>query len=348
MRRRVLVAWMLAGVAVVPGPLPAQGNWRDEAVPAYAPPDFVAGLLRHEYMPHAAQFAAAAARLASATDELLTEAQRAAARQAWRAALLAWARLSAVAIGPLIERRSARRIDFVPTRPPHIERAIARARDGAADMDRIGSAGKGFGALEWLLWSPNALAVAPARRYAAQLAQDIAREAAALEAAFAAARERDRSEEETVAAMSEAVNQWIGGIEQLRLQGMERPLHEARRRGRAPSFPRRLSGAGAAERAARWQALRALAVFEGTAAPSPGAGLVPLETYLRGLGLNPLADRLRSGVLEADKALASAASNEAARVQAGARRLAALKTLVEAEVAPALDVRVGFSDADGD
>jgi len=72
---------------------------------------------------------------------------------------------------------------------------------------------------------------------------------------------------------------------------------------------------------------------------------VPLETYLRGKGLNPLADTLRRSALQTGTGLGSDAP---ATLQAGAKRLAALKHLVESEVAPALDVRVGFSDADGD
>jgi hypothetical protein len=61
---------------------------------------------------------------------------------------------------------------------------------------------------------------------------------------------------------------------------------------------------------------------------------VPLETYLRGKGLNPLADRLRSAVAEAGTGLDSHAP---AALQAASRRLAGLKALVEGEVAPAAD-----------
>jgi hypothetical protein len=380
MRRRSLVRLVLAaGGAVVLPPVQAQADWRRVAVPAYTPPAFVQGLLKHGYAPRADEFVQAATRLADTLAQACAAGASArAARPAWRDALLAWVRLSAVAIGPLVERRSVRRIDFLPTRPEQIDAAIARQPQGEADMDRIGSAAKGFGALEWLLWSPAAPATPPACLYAAQLAQEIAREAAALDAGFAAARDRERDENDVVAAMSEALNQWIGGLEQLRLQGIERPLHDARTRGRSrAAFARALSGASAAERAARWQTLRGLAVFAGRAAPaadeqlSPGRsedscapprgvgavpcgrgptynGLVPLETYLRGKGLNPLADRLRAAAAQAGAALEAAAGAEPARLTSAARRLAGLKTLVEAEVAPALDVRVGFSDADGD
>ena len=113
-------------------------------------------------------------------------------------------------------------------------------------------------------------------------------------------------------------------------------------------FARDTSGASAAERAARWQAIGALAVFEGAEAPAPAADLVPLEPYLRGKGLNPLADKLVAAVRKAGLGVDAARGNEPARVQAAARQLASLKAFVEAEVAPALDVRLGVSDADGD
>jgi predicted lipoprotein len=321
MRRRALV--LVAGA--LPLAAHAQTNWRQVAVPAYAPPAFVDGALKFWYVPRAEEFAAAATRLAAALRNGCGDAPR----TAWRETLLAWVRLSAVAVGPLIERRSARRIDFQPARPASIGKAIAERPEGAAAFERIGSAAKGFAALEWLLWDRAA-----------------PRSAEALRSAFVALRDRERDDAAVVALMSDAVNQWVGGLEQLRLQGIERPLHEARSRGRsAPVFPRSASGAAAAEREARWSALRTLARFDAAAAPAAGAGLVPLETYLRGKGLNPLADRLRSAVTEAGSELGS---NAAESLQAASRRLAALKTLAESEVAPALDVRVGFSDADGD
>jgi predicted lipoprotein len=41
-------------------------------------------------------------------------------------------------------------------------------------------------------------------------------------------------------------------------------------------------------------------------------------------------------------------STDTARILAAAKQLAALKRLVENEIAPALGVNIGFSDADGD
>ena len=80
----------------------------------------------------------------------------------------------------------------------------------------------------------------------------------------------------------------------------------------------------------------------------PGTAPLPFETLLRGRGLNPLADRLVAATAQADAAMGAADPHQAAGVRAAAQALAALGTLVQDELAPALDERMGFSDADGD
>lgn len=341
----------LLGLAAAP-PAPAQTDWQAVAVPYYTPQAFAAGQLAHWYAPQARDFEQAAVALARAVRAHCAGDPPLAARQGWQQALLAWDRLSTVAAGALIERRSVQRVDFAPVRPEQISRAMGRTIShptghqsaNPIDMAQVANAAKGLGALEYLLWTPAAPAL-PHCPYAEWVADDIGAEAAALARAFGQAGELD--EAQAVAMMNEAVNQWLGAVEKLRMQGIERPLREAQdRRLARPVFARQASGASAAERAARWQALEALAVRGSAGAPAPGGGLVPMETYLRGKGLNALADRLVRAVRAAAQALRGAESP--ARLQAAARRLATLKSLVEAEVAPALDIRVGFTDADGD
>lgn len=336
-RRDLLLALSLAPAAPA---LRAQGDWRRVAVPLYTPAQAVRGVLAQSYLPRARGLAESAADLAAA----LAEGCSAGAREAWRAALRHWAGLEAVAFGPLLTRRSARRVDFQPVRPALLDKAIERAPQGEADMEQIGSAAKGFAALEAILW--RARPDAAACRYALELARDIERESRALVEGFV---DLQRAEDDVVAHLfGELLNQWIGGLDRLRLQGIVRPLLEGRQRhGRPPVFPRAASGSDAMERRARWQALRELVLFEGGVVPRPGQDRVPFETILRGRGLNPLADRLRAAALAADTALAPA-EPDAGRLERAARRLASLRSLAEAELAPALDVRVGFSDADGD
>jgi hypothetical protein len=76
--------------------------------------------------------------------------------------------------------------------------------------------------------------------------------------------------------------------------------------------------------------------------------LVPIESYLRGRGLNPLADTLVKNVNGAGKSLQDLSPTNRAGMTAATRELARLKRLAETEVAPALEVPIGFSDADGD
>lgn len=323
------------------------------AVPFYTPAHFVGGLYEHWYLPRSAEFSQRSAQMTQAVQQWCAAAaprQDAAlgtARVSWRDAALAWDRLSGVAVGPLVQRRSARQIDFHPTRPKLIERGIKAAPASAEDMERVGTPGKGFPALEWLLWHPQAAPGTPACRYAVQVAAEIDREAQALHAAFDDALQRGWDDEAATAAMAEAVNQWVGAIERLRWIDIGRPAASAH--GEAPEYPRAQSGANGAAWLARWAAIESLTAQGPDAAPPPGDGLVPLETYLRGRGLNPLADRLRAATREVSaplQALAGSAAPE--RVQGATAALAELKHLAEGDVAAALNVNIGFSDADGD
>lgn len=330
-------------------PVQAQSNWARVAVPSYTAVHLLQGLHGHCMAPLADAFAAAAQALVSALREhgLATGGTTLdAARAQWQLTTRAWERLSALALGPLLERRSMRRIDFTPTRPALIARAVAAAPRGALALERIGTPAKGLPALEWLLWTREMTPAAWA--YAVELAAEIELEATALQTEFRALAERDAAdwtEVLAIAGMSEFVNQWVGGIERLRWAQMEKPL----RSGRKAELPRAASASTAASWAAQWQSLRAVALFQGRAAPAPGAGLVTIESYLRGRGANAVADSLVKGVAQADRDLQGLSPGApAARVLQGAKALAALKRLAETTLAPALEVNIGFSDADGD
>lgn len=342
--RRILIGAALAGpLALLTGAARAQADWRQVAVPLYAPADVVRGAWATQ--------AAAALRLAQRAEALRAALQRRAtdatpaatpaAQAAWREALLAWAAVSALSIGPVVARRSARRIDFSPTRPAAVGSGIERlAKAGPAGMDEVGGGARGFGALEWLLWSPQAPATPEARRYAAWLADDLVDEAGALAAAFDAGARRDPDDESLAVDFAELVNQWLLGLEALRVGGYERAA------GRPGTGARALSGAAAAERQARWAALRAATTFAGgPVRPRPGLDPVPIETLLRGRGLNPLADRVVAATAAVSRAVAASGPSSARDT---ARALAALKHLGETQVADALQVTLAFSDADGD
>jgi uncharacterized protein len=371
--RWITTAWLLAA-----GGVQAQSNWSQVPVPIYSPTQFVLGVYRFWAVPQATEFEARSAALTPAVQAVCNASARDAtsrldaARTGWRATAISWDHLTAVAIGPLIERRSQRQLDFNPTRPALIAAAIDAAPADAAAMERIGTPAKGLPALEWLLWQQPRLATSPACGYAVQVAADIEREARALAVAYRQAADRPWDDEsEALAAMSEIVNQWVAGVERLRFAQMEKPLKKAG--ASVPVFPRALSGSSAASWAAQWQSLRAVGLFangvdgdvdlrrRAAAAPQPGMALVPLETYLRGKGRNSVANALVAAGAQVDAAIkplirsATGArpagvrrAPDAGRVMAASTELAALKRLAEAQLAPALQVSLDFTSADGD
>lgn len=349
----ILAAALLAG-----GGAQAQTVPSNVAVPFYTAGDFMRGVYRFWYAPQASAFAEQAGGLSPAisavcdADAGAAAARLEQARERWKASALAWDRLSGVQIGPLVQRRSTRQIDFTPTRPELIKRAIQTAPQDATAMESIGTPAKGLPALEWLLWSQPIAPGTPDCRYAVQVAADIQREAETLAKAFneLAARPPGQAEESQGPAMSELVNQWTGALERLRWAEMEKPrLAGSAQGGRnATAYARGASGQTAARWAAQWQALRTLGASQDPEAPRPGTGLAPIETYLRGLGRNEPADLLAQSVGKADKALQNVSPANRAGITAAGRSLADLKKLTEAEIAPALEVSIGFSDADGD
>lgn len=327
----------------------AADDWRQVAVPTYTPAHFVQGQGQYWFAPQAERFARQAAELqaALARDGACTAEGLAQGRQAWQKAVEAWARLSTVAVGPVNERRSVRRIDFLPVRPARIAEAVAQGQD----TELAGAAAKGFGAMEWLLWAAPRDEAHCA--YALRVAREVNGEAEALSRAFAERSGALQGDVAVVEAMNESLNQWLGGVELLRMQWWVRPLSDMQQKGKsAPTLPRQFAdqageaaSASRSERLVRWETLMRLVAAEEV--PAPGQGLVSLAIYLRGKGLNPLADKLIAQVRLTDQALRQTLQGNEGEALA-ARRLAELKALVENEVTPVLDIRVGFSDADGD
>lgn len=246
-----------------------------------------------------------------------------------------------MALGPVVDYRMPGRLDFTPTRPRMIRKAVEAAPTTAKDMDRIGTPAKGFPALEWLMWTKPMRPASPECHYAVQVAMEIEREAQFTEKGFreAAAAPLDAAAAKT--ALSEFVNQWVGGLDRLRWADMEKPVQKAAtaEKKTAPEFLRDASGATGESWAARWMALRALA---------EDAGAGSLASLLRERGKGKLADELTRSVDRASSEMKGLDTADPERVMASARKLSALRRLVERDVAPALNVRIGFSDADGD
>jgi uncharacterized protein len=343
-RRWFVLLALAAGTAAAV----AQANWREVAVPAYTVEAYArSAAIADDQRAHRFADASTQMREAMAAACAAPALDAAAMQASWRAAATAWDALSGLSTGPLIERRSARQIDFMPARPAAIERAIESAPAVVPDLDRIGAPARGFAALEWLLWNPAA-PTASRCRYAALLAADIDREAQALAGGFAQRRQQTIDDEAALARLVDTVNQWVGGVELLRWAWMRKPQEVAATRNEAPEYPRHTSGHTAAAWAARWAPLRDTAMLGSRERPVPGGAPVPFETLLRGRGLNPLADRLVAATSRADAALQGLQPAATERVRDAAAALGELTRLAQDELAPALGVRIGFSDADGD
>jgi len=327
----------------------AQTDWRQVAVPIYGAQAYAQG--EAMFLAQRAQRFATQAQTLAETMTRYCAGEPAVglpqARKQWARSVDAWDALAAYPTGPLIERRSARHIDF-PLREPNLQRAIATAPATLEDLDSIGAPARGFGALEWLLWGEAAQPTPPACSYAVLLARQIEGEARALDIAAQTRSEATPEDEEAAARLGESLNQWLAGIEQLRWTYLRKPLEVAQTRGDAPEYPRTLSGHSAATWRSRWGTLRDAAVLGKRPVPQPGMDFVPFEPLLRGRGLNDLADRLVTVTQRADAAVDAVEPSSPERVLATASALGELAQFAQDELAPALSVRMGFSDADGD
>lgn len=342
-RRQWLGRGGLALLAAFMAPMPALAQTRPRhdprvAAPYLTPSQFVRAALALHFVPAAKAFeqsgAALAAHLAnacSAADGLQ------AARTLWRTAMLDWERLAAVAVGPLIERRAARALDFWPTRPALIEAAVRAQPSALNELERIGAPAKGLPALEWLLWQrqPDSAQC----NYAALLARECAVEASALRAGFDSLAQREWDDESALPVLHDWIGQAVGGLEQLRWKKIGKPA----RAGRKADWPRATSGQTRAAWAMQWEGLTRLLL--GTPA---GAEQGSLNGLLRGRGHLGISAQLERAVAGAGAAVAAADPARPATLAATQQALARSKAVVEDQAAGALQITVGFSDADGD
>ena len=351
--RRHTLAGLLAIAALPVTSLHAQTGGA-LAFPYYSGEDALQGLYAQHLPPLARDFETQARALtAAARQHCAGPAAPAALKDAWRRALLAWDALSTPALGPVIERRSQRQIDFWPTRPALLAKALARAPKTLADMESVGTPAKGFPAMEQLLAAPPSPAHCP---YLVLVAEGIEAEAVALRAGFDLLAARDWTSDEDAArsAFAEWINQWLGGLERLRWAHIEQPVQKARTagKGHAPEFARMAAADNAAEWHAQWKALLAqarLSAAQRAQPPQPGQGLVPIEALLMGKGHIALAQRWGQALDRADAAIAALPAKAGEKeLMALSKTLKGVTTLFQAEVAAALDVPLGFSDADGD
>jgi uncharacterized protein len=303
-----------------------------------------------------AWYAPAARRLAAETDTLVTGTRAwcaskshqaggpelAAARQGWVRTMLAWTRLSAVQMGPVLDRRSETRLDFQPMRPQALDKVIANpTAPGQWDMDRVGAQARGLPAMEYMLWKRPAMPGTPACAYLVVLAGDAHEEARALDAAYAADAAAVRSPEAAANWFNGYVNQWLGGLSRLRWKDMEMPV----RSWGLDQAPRATSGQTAAAWKERWQALR-VPTAGGTGTPE---GLLPLAGYLRARGLDAPAQALLRAVAAADAAMKDAGpTTSGPQLLEAATLVDRVTHVVKRDVTQLKQIQLEFSADDGD
>jgi uncharacterized protein len=265
----------------------------------------------------------------------------------WISTMLNWERLAAVAVGPLVERRSARTIDFWPTRPAQIERILDAGTESLTavkQLESIGSTARGLPALEWLLWRRPANA--NTLHYANLLAQQVVDESSTLLDGYRSLAAAQRSEEDAAALYGDWFGQAVGGLEQLRIKKMAPET-----RGKDSSvWVRGVSG----QTAAAWQAqLQGLQVFlVGSPALQTAHPDQPVAGSLQGLLLgndNLQASRqLQSLTHTALRAGAHAQPGNAASLGTATQALTQLSQYLSGLADTVLNITMGFTDADGD
>lgn len=319
--------------------------------PYYRGEDALHGIYEVHMPVLAAQFESRARELAHAAAHHCWSSDPVALRSAWRQTRTAWVALSTPALGPVITRRSQRQIDFWPMRPALLQRTLNAAPSTLGEMTRVGGPAKGFPALEHLMDRQ------PSERhctYVALLAQDIQAEAIALRQGFENLARQSWSADEAASqqAFSEWINQWLGGLEYLRWRQIEQPIQRAITTGVPLEFARRRMEDNLQDWRAQWSALMAQArlhPMHPTQPPVAGSQLVPIEALLMGKGQIALArqwaqtlDAISVGLSLVDEDSSTAVLMELSG------RMKAATVLYQSKVASALDVPLGFSNADGD
>jgi hypothetical protein len=324
------------------------------AAPFITASEMVQGLLEQHLLPastallQSAQALAQSLGQAGAHASATTWAQH---RPQWVQTLLAWETLAAVAVGPLLERRSARAIDFWPTRPAQIQRLLHNGLGSITtvqQLDTVGASARGLPALEWLLWKTDGSG--HALPYAALLAQQIAAESAALLPGYQSLATAQRDEADAWTLYGEWFGQAVGGLDQLRTKKLV-----ADTRGKDSSiWLRGISG----QTTAGWQAqARGLQDFlvgspaaqAATYAVNTGMPVAgSLNSLLLGRGHMAHSQTLQARTSAMLRAVQAARPTDAASLRAAQTALGQVSALANALAGDVLHIALGFTDADGD
>ena len=289
-----------------------------------------------------------------------------AARQAWRGAREPWLRTEAAWFGPVMDRRSVGLVDWPEVDPERIEAMLVNAPATTEDdvRNRLASTQRGFGAIEYLLFAPDALArlsdsSTPRCAYLTALGVAVASEIGAVAASWTQGLDGDPPYADFFngrASSSLLTGQAVAELVRTQVF-LVRTLVGLRL---APALGLREAGqdlttipGGAAQNALedlRNEVMGMRAVYEG-AGGDDALGVSDLVSELS----TDTDERMRGHFADAlaaidagDVPLRQAASEKSEAALAVYDRLRELQQTLNTEVVSLLGVSVGFSDTDGD
>lgn len=321
-------------------------------------------------LPLTEEFATAAEKLSAASHAYCRDrSDLQSVRIAWRDTQSAWQPLEMLQIGPTIERRSQRHVNFWPVRPKLLEPLLADAEPvEPATLETLGAAGKGLPALEYLLFAEGTADSAqkkmPAKTHCnalQALSIQLRDEALGLAAdwrqpnggfarqlAEAEQHPQDGAFASADQALGDVLNLLIAGLDAVKTRKLGKPLEKS-------------GNEAALERIESWRSGTSLdhvrdnlrgfeMVFFGGAKDGMG-----LDDYLTAIERPGLARVVRQEFNATRKALAAirvplrqALMSQRNETEALYKSVSRLQHLLETEVADALEVDLEFNANDGD
>ncbi|MEN9579117.1 MAG: hypothetical protein RJA70_2126 [Pseudomonadota bacterium] len=279
----------------------------------------------------------------------------------WQQARESWKQSEVFSFGPTKEFpwRLEPKIDFWPARPDTVEQRIELG--GEFDADQIGAAGKGFPAIEWLLYGDPGqadLANDSVRcRYLGTITEDLARSAEQLLTAWepqgdnylaelTQAGRGSESFDSLRMALSEVVNRMGFLVENIRSEKLGKPLGSGKSNADPTKTESQFSGRSFEDIKDNLMGLERLYFGH-----NRGLGL---RDYLAKQNANfdePMRVRLehvREAIDRVPSPLTRAILESPQDVVAVTERLSELQRLIQIEVVNALSLTLAFNENDGD
>lgn len=287
-----------------------------------------------------------------------------AARQSWRVARGSWMQSEATWFGPVMDRRSTSLLDWSPTDTSGIDRLLTEGAPATIEEVRtvLGSNRRGFGAIEYLLFSNDTLAnpsqTAPVCPYLVALAAVTHEEANAILAEWAEGSEgrpaykdyfSDRASTTMLptAAVADVVRTQFFLIRDI----VDVRLAAAMGLRQDPADPSAIPGTSADNglNDIRHELVGMRAMYEGVGEDGLGIGdLVSQLSQDTDTRMREQFDAAMTALDDVDGPFRAAAVQRTPQVQTLYESLLDVQLTIATEVVSLLGVSIGFTDTDGD